>query len=296
MKLHRLRGGYRVSAKPSFKPPVKFSTPGFNKSTASKLAFDFASAAASKYGPVLGQYAKNYAFRKLNEFVNKSDTGVSATVPNGLSVRSIGTPTVFGNYGSITTTNYTEGKYYLPKRISSEYGEIVRVNNLSGRITATTSLQNNASVSTVSGLDLYSLGQDLSQLTSSNLTAETQQGDVKLYIHQVQTQIRFTNSGNVGVVLDLYEVVPRIDIDFNETDIFTPSSAWNTGLAKQLPIGSMTVTSVNPSTFGISPLDSAAFGSVYLVKKKFSIELPGATSHVHKSTYNINRHYNNAVS
>lgn len=118
----------------------------------------------------------------------------------------------------------------------------------------------------------------------------------RFYVHFVEAEMKLTNSSNVGITLDIYEIVPRGDYDMTNTDITSPLKCWDNGYIDESPAGitGSTQSVLTSSVYGVKPMDSDLFTEYFVVKKIFPIELPASTTHVHKSRYNISRTFDSS--
>lgn len=286
-KYTKYRGGYIPS-----RPSILVKTGRSTMPTISKqLLSDYANKALIKYGPVVAEYGKNYLKGKLAEFTSVRDGNVVAGVPGGLkSVKKVVAPTVYSQYGSISRTSYTEGKSKLPSYIKRE-------TKLQQFTYQTVSMLVNSGAQGALSNVVMSGGQ-MKTLTDNLILANTAivngQLSTQCFFHKADVETRFSNSANSGAVLDVYEVVPRRDLDGNNTQN-NPINSWNTGLAQQTPFNGMSLNTMSAGTYFSSPFDSQVFTSLWLVKKKFSIELPAGAAHVHKATYFVNKNIDRAI-
>ncbi len=276
-KYTKIRGG---SLPVVYKPKSRMSFPkAFNsvyRAYKSPLGQSAASFAANKFG-----------FKKSTiDKVFSTVDGATAFVGKSLRGSSIGNvPTTYGAFGSVTTTKYVEGKNYLPKRIK-EIGKNIDISNSSTNLEATTSQQNALSFAALPAAKLIQIANNYAKLYTSTRTAVN---SGRYYVDYVSSETKITNSSNVGVTLDIYEIIPRYNFDDVSSQLSSPLTAWLQGYVDSSPVG-ITGTSqvpLNITTYGAQPLDSDVFTSYFVIKKIFNVELPASTTHVHTSRYNI---------
>lgn len=105
----------------------------------------------------------------------------------------------------------------------------------------------------------------------------------KLYMANMKSVITVTSATNINVSLRVYEMVSKIDT--NDANYRTPVSAWSTGLDEKVGLSV-------PSTYsliGIYPSMSDYLREYWHIDAYYDIELPAGQSHIHTSTYNINK-------
>lgn len=281
-RLLRTRGGFM-----SPRPRTNFGP-------ATERVFQNMKRAAYNYGkPLLEQGVAtasgillNKAYSAVKDFTKSSSVSVEVVVPkNLLPSKNTSAPTVYGAYGNITRTKYREGSYYIPSYIKSQ-AKLVRHSYETRGILLVGGAQATFDDQICDGADLKSIADTLFLFDTAPVGAATA---MPVYIQRADVETRISNSSNSSATIDLYEIVPRRDVPANGvTNVTVPISAWNTGLATQAPYNGMALTSITTGQYYSDPRDSQLFTSFYLIKKKFSVELPAGASHVHKSQYNIN--------
>lgn len=239
----------------------------------------------------LVNYAGARVLKYITDKVQVSPSGVTATVSRSISGKSIATPTVFGNFGAVTSTKYIEGrgKKYIPPHIKQQ-GRYIDIRNGISNIEGNVADQSMGTFTTMDASYLNSVSNNMGRLYTSTRNVVNSSN---YYVVQATKEIKMTNSSNVGVTVQIYEIVSRVTTDSSISPASSPFAAWDLGLSEGSPAGLTTSQSpITRFTYGSSPFDSDVFTQYYSVKKIFSVELPASTTHVHTSIYNIDREFN----
>lgn len=137
------------------------------------------------------------------------------------------------------------------------------------------------------GADLLAIWNEMATHTNeivggvNQTIAASNQGSAKIFIHSMTAQYIFTNTSNVGVWMNIYDVVARKNGDSADTlNTGGPGLAWSLGLTEE---GYGTANLQN--TVNVTPFQSHSFGTGYKVLqvKKIFIN-PG---HIHKHFMNV---------
>lgn len=245
-------------------------------------------AVKSPAGKAITNYAKAQTFKYLSDKLRVTPSGVSVTVGKTISGRNINTPTVFGNFGAVTSTTYVEGSLLnIPEYIKKE-GRNINIINSAANIDAAVSAQGVYQINTNSPALLNNTANNYGRLFTQTRTAVNSS---RFYLHQATMETKITNSSNVGVTLQIMEIVPRNTVDqtVGTNPAAAPQNAWAQGLLEASPAGmsGSTQSAYTTDTYGAQPFDSEVFSQYFSVKKVFNVELPASTTHVHDSVYNI---------
>lgn len=237
----------------------------------------------SKYG--------RYSTRSVDTFKGEGD--LSVKVPRGISSprNALSTATIYGNYGSITRSRYTEGTYYIPSFIAQQAKQ-ARYGYDTQAIFVSSAAQN-------TGLLTFNTGNVITQILQNLQRVDTltagETPSIEGYLQYCQSETRITNSSNTGCVVEIYEIVPKRDFVGGATGVGTPIIAWTVGLTSSVPYNSMTMSGMSPVNYYSSPTDSPIFTQFYSIKKRFKIEMPAGACHIHTSFYNVNKNIPQAM-
>lgn len=117
----------------------------------------------------------------------------------------------------------------------------------------------------------------LIQLKSTNSLAQA-------YIKSYTVKYMLTNTSSTNVFVDIYELQPRR----STTALFDAVSAFSNGIAQVDP-------AETASSIFTTPFQSRQFTQLWVVKKVFRVELAAGRTHIHTSTYNINKLYSSEL-
>jgi len=289
-KFYSLRGGFRPTPIRSFPTTSIRPIAKMNPSTL-ELAYK---AYKSPLGQKLAGYAKTYAMNKLNSISNGNNVS-SAFASNSLHAGKISTGAVTGQFGSVTRTRYRQGSKKTPVSIKRG-GKNIMFYNGGIQVSGTISTQGVGNVAILDANMLHNITVAYGNLYNTNRVVGNYG---RFYMASAYSEVKFTNSSNVGCSVDLYEIMPRETINGASPSTIngTPITAWNYALAnieKPQGIPVTTMANMSATTYGSVPFDSDIFTQFYVVKKRYEIELPASTTHIHEAQYNIQREFDDS--
>lgn len=278
-----IRGGLRM-------PLVKNTTKQFIVDKAIPAGVTYAGAQARQRFPKATQFADRMfgtPFEQaLLRFIadNKSKTGT--TIP-GVGV--ITTPSSKSFYAKVTNkgTGLTRSTYTVGRSLNVPRS-VVNVGYKCNRVIFDTDSNFSISNSNGNNRGVY----EFVSLTAGYLSSfQTQFPSsvhaltplAKLYMSNTKSIVSITSATNINVSLRIYELVSKIDT--NVANYKTPVSAWSTGLDEK--VGSATTSSY--TLIGMYPSMSDYLREYWHIDAYYDVELPAGQSHVHTSTYNVNK-------
>lgn len=121
------------------------------------------------------------------------------------------------------------------------------------------------------------------------------------YLESVTSELALTNTSNYGAVVDIYECVAKRDFSGGNTSYFgstntmvlSPVTYWQSGMLQASGsvggIASAGAGLLVSTTIGSVPTDSQLFNEYWQISSKFRLNLPGLSTHVHRSLYTYNK-------
>nr|UOF78500.1 putative capsid protein [Cressdnaviricota sp.] len=101
-------------------------------------------------------------------------------------------------------------------------------------------------------------------------------------LHDIKSEITFSNMSEATAFLDLYEVVPRSILP---SGACAPDTLFENGIIDQ-------GVALGKEVLGLKPTTSVALTSFHKILKHYRIELAQGQSHVHKQSYNMGFKWN----
>ena len=101
-------------------------------------------------------------------------------------------------------------------------------------------------------------------------------------LHDIKSEVTFSNMSEATAYLDLYEVVPRSILPASAC---APDVLFENGIVDE-------GVALGKEVLGVKPTSSTAFTSFHKILKHYRIELAQGQSHVHKQTFNLGFKWN----
>lgn len=101
-------------------------------------------------------------------------------------------------------------------------------------------------------------------------------------LHDIKSEITFSNMSEATAYLDLYEIIPRSILP---SGACAPDTLFENGIIDES-------VALGKEVLGVKPTASTAFTSFHKIYKHYRIELAQGQSHVHKETFNLGFKWN----
>lgn len=289
-RVGRLRGGFLT---PSVVVP---KVAQFTKTHVPKMA----GTPFSKFAPAVGYFANRWsnpkAFAKDAEFIKTMGSGVKTIAKNLFNPESrvkgpLSAPIIFSPQGTVTRSDYILGKALRYKNKLDQ--KFVLQQQDSFNLVCSTGTQ---AVEAYGVLDAYFLSKLFIDLANSDIGGTTSVADLssRFYVDSVNTTYRFINSGNMGLLLNIYQCEPtkytvRTNTQSQDAYVLNPKLSWESGTLSQGPDGFMHYGGA-PSITNIAarPFNVEAFNQFWRVREIQRVELTAGSTHIHNAVYNIN--------
>lgn len=201
--------------------------------------------------------------------------------------KNIFAPATITPSGTITKSTFKKGRnrglntrFYQKYIINSYATTTVRQTNPGWQITAQTAV--------LDAPDLYA--SVFKPINTTTTPAESLGFTDKIRITEVEVQTRMTNANNIGQIVDIYEIEPRLlSVSSIETNVTDPRTAWYRGYTLTNHSATGGIVGSSADNVATRPYDSVLFNRFYRINTVMRVELMPGSTHIHTSKYNINR-------
>lgn len=202
-------------------------------------------------------------------------------------------PTVISTGSTISKSEQIVGK--ASKRLDKKLEDTLHLKLLQATGSRLISSQNSQGVSELVVGNISALAAITNQVTSAAINnGYTGQTSLKYWITKIEVTTRYTNTGLINAVLDLYHIEPKyITLSSTYPLLADPLNTWNQGLNMQEYSTSSNILTIN--SLGSTPFLSSMFKIWNKVTSIQRIELTTGSTHVHRQTFYTNKLYDTGM-